>query len=248
MGIKGTLIATATVIVVYFGSMYIGNEILHSNVGEPSAIFLSLMPFIIYLILSDRIAHFKGGGIEVQFRDALQESITFTPQPASYANCSIIESGSLSALSRAIFQIAENPATALSLRICEKYDQTLLTEYLRQLANFDFFKYIVFVDCDSKFLGFINARILLSRLEKDRTSKQVSSLIENGMIKSISGYRTDFVESNTSSKDCLIKLKEKNIDIAVVDENNSFIGFTNKQTVVSGILTAFILKSNKSQK
>ena len=217
---------------------------MHIGIGESSAIFLSVMPFIVYLILSGKIQEFKGGGIEVKFKEAFEKNVRFKPEQAHYMDYHIIGKGSRKVLSNVILETTRSPFTTLSLTIGQHYDYTLLRDYLKELLNFDFFKYVIFIDNNSKLQGFISARVLLSHLREDQMGLQVISLIQQGGIREVEGFRKDFVKNTASNKEVLDKLEKGRItDVAVIDESNGFLGFTDRETIITQVVSDLMASS-----
>jgi hypothetical protein len=241
---KATVYTTVTIIALYFTLIFVGNNVLHVGIADSSAIFLSIIPFIVYLILSGKIREFKGGGIEVKFKEAFEKNVNFKPERAHYIDYRIVRKGGRKALSNIVLDITRSPFTALSLTIGQHYDYTLLRDYLKELVKFDFFKYVIFIDSGYKFKGFMAARVMLSHLREDQMGHQVIDLIEGGEIREVEGFRKDFVRNTASSKEVLHRLETEGIaDIAVVDENSRFLGFTDRETIVTKVVSVFLASS-----
>jgi len=243
-GIKATICITMTTIMLYFALIFIGNNILELKIADSSAIFLSVLPFITYLILSGKIKEFKGGGIEVKFREVFEKNVPFKSESVHYIDYRTVEKRSRKALANIISEIKRIPRTSLSLTVGAHYDYVILRDYLRELTKFDFFKYVIFIDQNSRVEGFMNARILLSHLNEDQIGRRIIGLIETGAIKEVSGFRKDFVKYTTSSKEVLQILEAKKIsDIAIVDENYHFLGFTDRETITAKVILSLLTGS-----
>lgn len=241
---KATICTTVTIIALYFILIFVGNNVLHITITDSSAVFLSLIPFVAYLILSGKIREFKGGGIEVKFKEAIEKEVNFKPERVHYIGYTMVGKGSRKALSNTILEIMKSPFAALSLTIGQHYDYTLLRDYLKELVQFGFFKHVLFIDNNSKLQGFMLARVLLSYLRKDQMGNQIINLMESGRIREIEGFRKDFVKNTASGREALHRLEtERIVDIAVVDENNHFLGFTDREIIVTKAVSALLASS-----
>jgi Mg/Co/Ni transporter MgtE len=110
-----------------------------------------------------------------------------------------------------------------------KYTYIVVKEYLEELTKFDFFKYVLFVDENNKFKGYIYARNLLAQLLDEDQGEKIINKINNGDVKNIPGFRGHYIKDNITNREALKDMEEKGItDIAVVDRDMKFKGFTNQ--------------------
>lgn len=231
-----TIYVTVAVIALYFIVSFVGKSLLNLEITDSSAIFLSMIPFVVYLVMSGRIREFRGGGFEIKFKEAFEKEVLFEHQPIEFDVYQPIMKGYLGDLPRIISQIAEKPSKTLALRQKERYDPTVLGKYLEELTKLESFKYVVFVDERGRFEGFISARSLLAILKGDIVDR-----IARGELDGIPGFRKNFIQDAVSNREALKILDKENLtDIAVIDTNGKFLGFASRETITVGVVKSLL--------
>lgn len=151
------------------------------------------------------------------------------------------------------------------------YQRDTLEVYLETLIQYASMEYVIFTESD-KFKGYIDAEKLLYQikgeekrekyteeakwivetLKNDSQGKEIVSNINKykaeknfeELRNSIKGIVTYFIIKDSSNKQALEVIKKSNKpSLAVVDEEMSFIGFTNQEIIATQILNHLILNN-----
>ena len=128
----------------------------------------------------------------------------------------------------------------------ESYNEEVLKKYLEKLTKFDFFKYVLFLNEDTTFRGYIHARNLLDQLlDKSIEDKdKIISKINIGDVEGILGFKNNSIRDNISNRDALKIMEEKGItEAAVVDKDRKFKGFTNQDMITTRIINNLMTKT-----
>lgn len=128
------------------------------------------------------------------------------------------------------------------------YQRDTLAVYLETLIQYASMEYVIFTESD-KFKGYIDAEKLLYQIKDEE--KIVSNINKykaeknfEGLRNSIKGIVTYFIIKDSSNKQALEVIKKLNKpSLAVVDEEMSFIGFTNQEIIATQILSHLILNN-----
>ncbi|MEJ2055232.1 MAG: hypothetical protein P8X42_15050 [Calditrichaceae bacterium] len=206
---------------------------------ESIYVIIAVIPFIIYLILSDKLKGFKGGGIELILRDAADKEVSgyvaddkieVSPEPQ-------MEKQSLDMLHEKIR--SQEPST-LSFIIGRSgyYSDWAVNQYIESLTNMPAFRYILFKDANEKFMAYMSVddfeNIVLT---KDNFIK----LIESGDVMNLPGIRKGSIRKNAKNKQALAKMDALNItELAVVDEKDRFLGTLSQDEIVRKVLSGII--------
>lgn len=241
-GILLTIIVVIFLIVI----VVIKNTLLPVETIDAPIIFLAILPLIIYLVTSGKLLEFKGGGFEFKFNNASNAEISFKSEELAFADEGVIIKGDLERLKVTILpEIAKKPVSSISVIPGTGYYEYKASKvYLEELTKFDFFKYVLFIDYDKTFKGYIHARNLLAQLLDEVGGREIIDKINSGDIKSIPGFRKESVLDQTSNKDALKEMEKLGItDIAVVDKDMKFKGFTNQVIIASRIINNLMTKA-----
>ena len=241
-----TILLTIIVVILLIIFTLIKNTLLAGETIDAAIIFLAILPFIIYLAVSWKISEFKGGGFEFKFNNASKAEVLFKSEEVKFAEPEVAVKGSIRMLKPYIIpRIAEKPLSTLSLVPGRgEYSYKGLKEYLRELTKFDFFKYVLFVDEDKTFKGHIHARNLLAQLFDKSTGEEVINKINSGNIEETFGFKRNYIRDDISNREALrIMEKEGIIDIAVVDKDMKFKGFTTQDMITTRIINNLMTKA-----
>ncbi len=212
-------------------------------------ILIAILPFVIYLVAAGKISEFRGGGFEFKFNEVSASEVIYESEELAYIQEEIAVKGSVGSLRSEILpRIAEHPISTLVLKpMSGYYSPAALEEYLTELSRFDFFKYVLFLDENGVFYGYVYARSLLSQLLDPVTRQEIDDLINSKTfndIKRIPGCRDHHIKSYMSNKEALRIMQYDGItDIAVVDQDMKFKGFTTRELITSRIVNNLMLRA-----
>ena len=241
----GTLILTAISAGLLFITWVIKRWILPGQPVDLSIIFLVILPFVIYLILSNKISEFKGGGIELKLTKQSQKNVTFIKENVMFTEPEIVKKGNLETLKAEVIpELIEKSASVLTIKLSENGDYSLngLRMYLRELTKFDFFKYVLFErEGIESFEGLIDAKVLKYQIDDENKGDILVKDLKKGNISGIRGVIKTHIKNYMDNKTALNILEKEGLeDIAVLDEKMHFQGLTNRKLIISRILNELI--------
>lgn len=241
-----TILATIVIIILLIVLINIKNKILIAETIDASIIFLSLLPFLIYLVISNKISEIGGGGFAIKFYKASEAKVIFKEEVPYFDEEAIVKWSVEHLRNNILPEFAKNPRSTLKVKKEYKghYEYKASKEYLEELTRFDFFRYVLFVEENDVFNGYILARSLLAQLMSVEQGNSIIDNINEWNLDKIPGFRKDYVFNYQSSKEVLRIMEERVItDIAVVDKDMKFKGFTNRDMITARIVNNLIIKA-----
>ena len=243
------IILTIIVVIFLIVFAFIKNTLVPGQTIDAPIIFLAILPLVIYLVTSGKLLEFKGGGFEFKFNNASNADISFKSEEIAFVDEEVIYKSNLDRLRDIILPEIEKKhiSTISVIPGTGSYDYGASKVYLEELTKFDFFKYVLFINYDKTFKGYMHARNLQAQLLDEVKGKEIISKINSGNIESIPGFRKEYTLDRTSNKEALETMEKLGItDIAVVDKDMKFKGFTNQVFITSRILTNLMTKTVKN--
>jgi len=132
-------------------------------------IALVLLPLLVYLITSGKLAEFKApGGIEAKFAQAAAESVSPASETIAYDDPQVVaKEGVRNLLDRKAREIDESKPVVMTMTIGgqSQYSPTDVEQYLGVLSQFRNFKFVVFVDRDERFAAYMPSWALKQLLQ-----------------------------------------------------------------------------------
>jgi hypothetical protein len=236
------LIFAGVIIIMVLIRMRVGENF----VVKQSDIVLALIPILLWLLLTDRIDKFEFGGIKIQraFLEASEEPITEQISKLQLP----VESIRLDA-KRGVGQIPQlikNKTEGLFFQIgYSGYYGPAIEDYLSQLTQYSFFKYVIILDEDHQFIGMCDAREL-HKIFRDPNAGFDSRDFEDWLRKSnrealtqLPSYisREHAIEATAEKRLVLEKMESLNLDILpVVDEESKFSGVVDRSRLTASML------------
>ena len=131
--------------------------------GEAALISLLLIPMFIYVIVSGKIKEFKGpGGLGATFFETASQSVRIATEKIepSIAEMQVVEKEGILALERKRQELNEAYPTIMTLTLGKindpnHYDSRDVLRYLEFLSQFRNFKFVVFIDSNSRFVAYM---------------------------------------------------------------------------------------------
>ena len=238
--ISGIIIALLWILTVLFGSELRPDSTL---------LFIALIPFIVWLIVSGRIAEIAGpGGIGIKLRNIAEKPVTSEDKiTIEVERAQVIKKGGLQNLRAEIS--AKHPST-LSFVLGKRnyYNAKVVRDYLNVLQREPGFRFVLFVDSHRKFRGIMKA----SEFERMLTSTngeptdlnsdyEVVRMLETGSILPRPGVVTDYLEKTSTNKEALELMEKAYTDfVPVVDEQREYIGVVTQEGIMRKILTKLL--------
>ena len=235
------IIKTIIISLVFFLILYIvsSENFFTKRVGfklQPMHIFIALIPFIIFLIVSGKLKEISGpwGMIALSMRGEAQKPVSpeLSETPLEIQPGTVIEKKERCMLQK---RIDQNIPTVLSFEVEKKnyYEQVVIKEYLRELEKHPDFRFILFTDADGKFKGFLKVSDFKAIL---KFGNLVQKLESGEIIKDPKLIRNS-VQITSTNKQALNEMDRANVSmLAVVDREEKFIGFVTQEEIVRKIL------------
>lgn len=211
------------------------------------------------LIEDFKITKLGGSWFEVQFAEAYQKEVYFkeADDKLLFLEAWKIKKDSLVHLHEIMNKLVEgadnkDKISVLKIELLPEdpltYQRDTLAVYLETLIQYASMEYVIFTESD-KFKGYIDAEKLLYQIKDEE--KIVSNINKykaeknfEGLRNSIKGIVTYFIIKDSSNKQALEVIKKLNKpSLAVVDEEMSFIGFTNQEIIATQTLNHLILNN-----
>jgi hypothetical protein len=245
-----TILVTLVVIILLFVLTIIKNTYLEGKPIDYSIIFLALVPFLIYLAVTGKISEIGGGGFWIKFNKASEAEVFWESIEHHIYWSNLVEAkGNIKEFRKRILR-ASLSTLRINIKEAEKdcFTPNALKECLKELTRYDFFKYVVFLGdikgATHTFQGYLYARGLLDRLSDESENEPIFSYIQKWNLDKISGVEKSCVFNYQSNREILRILEEQGItDIAVVDKNMKFSGFTNRELITSRIINNLMIKA-----
>ncbi len=202
---------------------------------ETTYVFIALVPFIVMLFLSGKLAEIRGpGGLGLVLRnEAKGIASPNIDEPVVFDESQIMGKGGTNMLQR-IF--AENPPSTLSFQIGMQYSEPAIITYLKELRKLPRFQNILFIDQTGKFEGFILAEDFHSLVSN--VNQNIVMDIMDGQILNRPEVTKSSVSKGITNQAALREMDRIGCNIlAVTDNQKRFVGTISQEEIVRKILT-----------
>jgi len=241
------LVLALAVFVLIIGVMLI----LRARIGEKfevkySDILLALIPIVIWLLVTGKIQKFEFAELKIEtaFVEASKTTLAKQITPVKLP----VESVRMDP-KRGIEEIPKlirDETQALSFQLgYGGYYGPAIEEYLRRLSEYPFFKYVVIVGRDGRFVGMADVRALNSIFrvrEGTFTSDDFARWInqsETSSLPRLPGYVSaeDAVKNNTHKQTALEQMEALNVEILpVIDEQDKYLGVVDRSRLTASLI------------
>lgn len=235
--------------------------------NEGALAALILLPVLLYLVFSGRIAEFSLGVLGAKLREPVLANRGFTAALeasllSKEARATRMEARSLDQLTqdievvvkhrldklpetvRRLKRIEEDRPPVLFLILGTQYDLEHLLAYIRDLSHLRRFKFVVITDEDFKVIGYLPYYALTKILDRDfpERSKAFLRLIYDRnaeALRQYPGVRTELLRPEDTNKRALQLMTEQQIEsLLVVDGNRRLRGVVERDQLVGYLLLA----------
>ncbi|MFI5449816.1 MAG: CBS domain-containing protein [Candidatus Bathyarchaeia archaeon] len=216
------------------------------NVIKPDStlLFIALIPFIVWLILSGRITKIVGpGGWVIEFGKTPVAPIGEEIIPVDPGRD--VDKGTERKLQNNLERISEEHPTILSFEIGKEgyYALPVIWKYVQALETHSRFHYALFVDSLRRFKGIIEATDFerLSSYPRERFVNDVPQgfvrKLETTSILVSPGVVTEYLQTTSTNKEALELMEKAHTDyLPVVNEQSKFVGVVTQERIVRKIL------------
>ena len=157
------------ILIASFSVIILGLIIINTKVNggfkiEASWIAIALAPAVIWLLATGQLSGFTGFGIEFKLKEASAKpfSLSLEGDKIKPAFVSLGEKGGIGNIP----ELIRNRVAALALQLNRRnyYANWAIRQYLEELTQHDFFRYVVFIGTDGEFRGITQPDHLLNQM------------------------------------------------------------------------------------
>lgn len=213
---------------------------------EKDAVFVSLLlvPLLAYMLFSGRIQEIRApGGIEAKFREAATQSAETSVETIQPTEMEVVVKGGPSELVQALQSVDETKPVILKLSLGHSYYVGMLEQYLDRLTQkFRNFKFVVFLDADENFVGYMAAWRFKQTLSVPALGQQLLDSISAAsaaQLRQFPGLQTETISTTTTNVQALKAMHEQNLDaMVVVDARGKLAGAVERDRVLGNLMLA----------
>jgi CBS domain-containing protein len=211
-------------------------------------IALVLLPLVVYLISSGKLAEFKApGGIEIKFVEAAKEPVTSVSETISYEDLEIVAKASVTDLLKSkAGEIDQSRPVVMTVTIAGNGHYTIhdLKQYLDVLSQFRNFKFVVFLDRDKRFVACMQAWALKQLVTLPNVADEFIGLVNAGNqvgVLRYPGVVKKTISPASTNFDALREMQDHNIEsLIVVDEQKMLRGVVERYQVLSRLMLSLV--------
>jgi CBS domain-containing protein len=247
---RGECIAIAIAI----GSVALGMLVVRlaksADASLESSVLIALvvLPLLVYLVSSGRLAEFKApGGIEAKFVEAARESVTAASGTISYENPQIVARASVAdLLKRTAGEIDQSRPVVMTMTIASngKYTVEHLEQYLDVMSQFRNFTTVVFLDREQRFIACMEAWALKQLVELPDLANEFVGLVNAGDQAGVlryPGVLRKTISPTSTNVEALREMQAHNVDaLVVVDEDWKLRGVVERYQVLSRLMLSLV--------
>lgn len=231
-------IIQTTVVSVYFLVIFMGLGVLDQTYlsgafTNPTLVGVALVPVLLFLAVTGRLQRFSGGGFEVVLQEQARKFVSPDASEEVDVNPERLDP---KIRESELGKIKERAPTGLTFELGREgfYELGAIEEYLEALETL---RYVVFTNADGQFEGYAPVDAfsrLLANFEVD-----VVHEIETGEITDRPIVRTDAIRSDSTNKECLQKMDDREVDeLAVVNSDKSFVGVITQNAIIRKLMSS----------
>jgi hypothetical protein len=252
---RGILVAITFIVLVIVLVLFV--EPITNKLAEVTAIVA--IGFAFYFAASGKLEELAVPGIKMKLREFAQKNIQ--PKFEQITDRIItreegeahVAKGTVSELESIIPDMPQKRYTTLTIRRDgPKIDDRALSKWLNVLLKYDFFKHVIFVDKEEKFIGHIFASDMHSLLLQDLIygrdlpdNKRIQAIInrwqdEQTQIPEIPGLVTDYIRAGSTYRSALGKMINLRRDyLPIIDNSGKFSGTITHEEITDELLKIF---------
>lgn len=211
-------------------------------------IALILLPLLVYLSASGKLAEFKGpGGIEAKFAQAAAESVSPASETVAYDDPQVIaKEGVRSLIERKAKEIDESKPIVMTMSIGgqAQYSPPDVEQYMSVLSQFRNFKFVLFLDRDEKFVAYMPSWALKQLLQVPDLAGEFLNAVNNSQMAQVLRYPgvvKKTISTKSTNAEALREMLEQNIEaLVVIDEQRKLRGVVEREQVLSRMMLSLV--------
>lgn len=218
---------------------------------ETNSILIAVLPVVIWLLVAGKITSFKAFGVELKSAINQLSKETIDTDSGLLASSKIdyeaVESNPKEDVSQIQSFIRRRvPALSFEIRRKNYYTTEAIEQWISQLSDHDFFKWVIFLDNKGRFAGLIprdKLRTLGVRWLENGTRgyDSIKQRIENHNVHDLPGFigpESAVTASHTKGEAIEKFSKLEADDLPVVDADRKFAGVLNRGKLHSSLLAS----------
>lgn len=225
---------------------------------KPADIVVSILPVLVFLLVTGRLQKFEigegGVKIETAFVKASKSAIVSQITPLTGLPSKPLRIDPKGAV-RDIPKLIEHKTEGLLFRLgYGRYWGPAITEYFRLLSKQPFLKYIIVENPDGTFYAMANARELIELFQTEHppyTAKDFAKWLNDAnttALTKLPGFISveDAITENTDKDRALRKMEKLNVDtLPVIDEAKRFVGIVDRSRLIASLLIDVVASLKK---
>jgi hypothetical protein len=248
-GPRGRELAHAFVSVVVFlagiGAVWFVQRVLELE-GEAILVALLVFPFLLYLILSDKVREFGAGSFSVKLRE-----VSRAPVKERYVSPeSVLE---FDALEIETEKTDPNRPRIVTLRLGRAYDRKDILTALERHSARGAIPLLVILDDWGRVLAYMTFRSADDLLERPERGKQFTDLVQQGDARTFhdgggfSAVRTETLRETDTNAYALETMERTGLDaLVVVGRRGQFAGIVERGRLLSTMMLALVSPSSNA--
>lgn len=216
---------------------------------EQESILLSLifLPALVYLIVAEKIQELKGpGGFEAKIAATGSQSISpkiSEPIDPSIDEMMMVQKDATLVLDKIREKLSSSQPQLVSLEMIlgdQRYDRYALDEYIKLLAQFSGFKFVIFLDANKKFVAYMQSWSCGNIMSNNQTAEIFLDGVRRGdlnVLRQFSSWQEKTVTSKTTHVEALQEMVERNQEaLIVVDNDRNVKGVIERDYILSKMM------------
>jgi CBS domain-containing protein len=211
-------------------------------------IALILLPLLAYLIASGRLTEFKGpGGLEAKFAQAATESVSPASETIAYNDPQVVAKETVrNLIERKAQEIDESQPIVMTMTVGgnAQYSPADVEQYLSVLSQFRNFKFVVFLDRDDRFVGYLPSWGLKQLLQVPDLAFEFINAVNAGQVAQVLRYPgvvRKTISIKSTNAEALREMLAQNIEaLVVIDENKKLRGVVEREQVLSRMMLSLV--------
>jgi hypothetical protein len=241
---QNTLTLTAWISVLFFIILYVLYYLTNgANPAavklDPTLVFIALLPFLVWLVVSGRIKELKGpGGLDVILQDAGNDRIPTEAGPLPVEPSVTVDKGPVADLET----IGRVSPTSLCFQLGKNdYSNQIISKYLDTLESNPKFNTIIFTDKTNKLKGMMKARDF--RALHKAPGRNTARRIATAEILQAPGVITNSIREDSTNKEALEQMDRTGTDVLpVVDAQGKYAGYVRKDKILGSIISRVLAR------
>ena len=209
-------------------------------------IALIVLPLVVYLSVSGKLAQFKAGGIEAKFAEIATESVSSASETISYNDLQVVAKEGVRGLMEKKEEIDESKPVVMTMITGGHAHYTVadVKHYLTILSQYRNFKFVVFLDSKERFVAYMPSWALKQLVDIKDLADEFINFVNEGRVAQMLRYPgviEKAISTKSTNEDALRDMIEKNIEaLVVIDGKRKLRGIVEREQVLSRMMLMLV--------